>query len=91
MAFYELTKTGGWWDYKQQGLQYDAFGNFNYGATAAALGLPYYVVQNAAGLYQGDPSTGRGIPLLLWPYGDDPAGANQILAGYAYAINGCFW
>jgi len=37
--FYGLVKTDGSWDYKQYGNEYRAFGNFNYGATGAALGF----------------------------------------------------
>jgi RHS repeat-associated protein len=32
-------KTNGVWDYKTQGIQYDDFGNFNYGATGAVFGF----------------------------------------------------
>lgn len=28
------------WNYKTQGRQYDAAGNFNYGATGAEAGIP---------------------------------------------------
>ncbi len=39
--FYNQVKNGGDWDYKQQakrdGKNYEAFGNFNFGATALAL------------------------------------------------------
>ena len=85
LAFFMLTRTGGLWDYKQQDpTLYDDFGNFNCGATAAAMGFPYYIVQNVAGLYQGNKSTGSGIPFLQWPYGDDIRGAQQIQAGYDY-------
>ena len=53
--FHDQVQTGGPWDYKQWGLhypppsgssfgtyQYDNFGNFNYGATAAAMGAPLW-------------------------------------------------
>jgi type VI secretion system secreted protein VgrG len=90
LAFLQLAGPGGLWDYKQQGfVQYDAFGNFNYGATAAAMGFPYYIVQNVAGLTQSNRSTGSGIPFIQWPYGDDIAGAQQVQAGYAYVKNKC--
>ncbi len=42
-------RPGGAWDYKRQGT-YEEFGNFDFGATAAALGVPYYIGQNGAGL-----------------------------------------
>jgi RHS repeat-associated protein len=84
-----LMKRGGPWDYRtNQGQQYDAFGNFNYGAIAAQMGLPYYVAQNLAGYYQGE-GPGNGTLLLSWPYGDDLAGALQIQAGYDYVADNC--
>lgn len=84
-----LMRRGGPWDYRtNQGQQYDAFGNFNYGAIAAQMGLPYYVAQNLAGYYQGEP-TGQGTLLFVWPYGDDLAGALQIQAGYDYVADQC--
>src|SRR4029450_7587666 len=32
------------WDYKRRGGQYEAFGNFNYGATGAAAGIPDWML-----------------------------------------------
>lgn len=85
LAFLKIAGHGGVWDYRTtQGQQYDDFGNFNYGATAAAMGFPYDVVQNVAGYAQGDSSTGSGTPLWKWPYGDDLPGEVQIQAGYDY-------
>ena len=43
-------RPGGEWDYKRRGDKFEEFGNFNFGATAAALGLPYGVSQRGAGL-----------------------------------------
>jgi hypothetical protein len=84
-----LMRRGGPWDYRtNQGQQYDDFGNFNFGAIAAQMGLSYYVTQNLAGYYQGGPP-GQGTLLLEWPYGDDPAGALQIQAGYDYVADQC--
>jgi RHS repeat-associated protein len=89
LAAANLMRRRGDWDYRtNQGQQYDDFGNFNYGAIAATMGLPYYVTQNLAGLYQGN-SPGSGTPLNIWPYGDDVAGALQIQAGYDYATGQC--
>jgi hypothetical protein len=77
------------WDYRtNQGQQYDDFGNFKYGAIAATMGLPYYITQNLAGLYQGSPP-GSGSLFNEWPYGDDAEGALQIQAGYDYATDQC--
>jgi len=84
-----LMRRGGPWDYRTNlGQQYDDFGNFNFGAISAEMGLPYYITQNLAGLYQGS-SSRNGVPLLSWPYGDDLAGALQIQAGYDYVADHC--
>jgi len=37
--FYSKVRNRGEWDYKQQGRQYEALGNFNYGACGTAAGL----------------------------------------------------
>ena len=96
-AFKLMVKEGGPWDYKNQpsmkaNPQYDAFGNFNYGATGTALGLDSYTLQNEAGRAQkpgtggkgklgrfGDPKSG--IP----PYGDRPVDNYWIKQGIEYA------
>jgi hypothetical protein len=84
-----LMKRRGPWDYRtNQGQQYDDFGNFNFGAIAAEMGLPYYLTQNLAGYYQGE-GPGSGVLFLSWPYGDDEAGALQIQAGYDYVADQC--
>jgi hypothetical protein len=92
IAFYQNVRNYGPWDYKRKGSQYEDFGNFNFGATAAAMGWPYYIGQNGAGIYQqlaGAAAAGQGTPFLSWPYGDDPADAKQIQAGYNYYNNHC--
>ncbi len=82
-----LMKRRGAWDYRTNlGQKYDDFGNFNFGAISAEMGLPYYVTQNLAGYYQGN-GPGNGVLLLSWPYGEDTAGALQIQAGYNYVAN----
>lgn len=93
-ALYTNVSSYGDWDYKRQGVgsQYEAFGNFNYGAVTAAMGMPYYIAQNGAGVYQqwkGAAGAGTGTPLVRWPYGDDARDAKQIQAGQAYAKCGC--
>jgi RHS repeat-associated protein len=87
VALYELVRNRGVWDYKRQGRQYEDFGNFNYGAVTAAMGIPSYIAQNAAGIYQqtrGAASAAQGIPIFKWPYGDDVADAVQIERGRQY-------
>lgn len=50
--FYSMVRNGGAWDYKQRGRQYQDFGNYNYGATGKAHGLPDWVLLRAAGWAQ---------------------------------------
>jgi len=92
------------WDYKQQGWTltdtgqlgpspFQDFGNFNFGATGAAWGIPLNVLQRGAGYAQG--KAGTSTPEWgKWyqgpPYGDDPADQAQIAAGYQYYQNGCY-
>lgn len=85
----KLAGHGGVWDYNTtRGPQFDAFGNFNFGAVAAAMGIPYYVAQNAAGWIDGSGQS-AGILFLKWPYGDDTYGANLIRQGYSYVLISC--
>jgi hypothetical protein len=90
--FYDQVKNGAPWDYKQQGAQYENFGNFNYGMTAAAAGIPEDVALRAAGWEQERAGTSRdewGNPTDLGgSYGDDPADQQQIRDGYAYHESG---
>lgn len=90
--FKSMVETDGPWDYKQQGKQYEDFGNFNYGATGKGLGIPEGVLLRQAGKYQqkmktskpewGDPGNGfwGGTP----PYGDDPDDQAMIKEGFKY-------
>ncbi|WP_197076410.1 polymorphic toxin type 44 domain-containing protein [Luteimonas sp. FCS-9] len=86
--FYEQVKGRAEWDYKQQGAQYENFGNFHYGVVAAAMGIPEDVALRAAGYAQTQADTSRdewGNPYDLGgSYGDDPADQQQIKDGYDY-------
>ena len=85
----------GKWDDKRHGAS-EGQGNFNYGASAAALGLPKEVALRGAGLAQRfgaawDAMTGMPVEDLRWragwltsPYGDDPRDQPPISAGYDY-------
>ena len=42
-------RTGKSWDYKQLGSEYENFGNFNYGATGAAVGFSLRILKREAG------------------------------------------
>lgn len=68
-------------------------GNFSYGATAAALGVPKEVALRAAGVVQRLGNVGRAlngklpinsVGLFQAPYGDDPRDQVPIAEGYAY-------
>lgn len=80
------------WDYKNvdelKGTErIEDFGNFNYGVTGAALGIPDWMLHAAAGDKQiedhpNDPkqTTNR----WTYPYGDDPRDAAMIRRGIEY-------
>jgi hypothetical protein len=92
--FRNQVKNKGPWDYKQQGPQYQDFGNFNFGATGLATKLfGETVLLEEAGRAQVAAGTSRpewgypsslGHPLGKPPYGDDPADQVQIKNGFAY-------
>jgi RHS repeat-associated protein len=92
--FYNQVRNKGPWDYKQQGRQYQDFGNFNFGATGLATGLfGETMLLQEAGRAQVKAGTSKpewGYPPSLRhprgqpPYGDDPADQQQIKNGFAY-------
>jgi len=76
------------WDFKRRGPEYENYGNFNYGATGSALGVPSEVLVRTAGWYQqkhGDAKSGEGH---WWDregaYGDDPKDQFWIKLGISY-------
>ncbi|MHB9000599.1 MAG: IPT/TIG domain-containing protein [Thermoanaerobaculia bacterium] len=84
--WFNQVRNKGPWDYKQQGSSYEEFGNFNYGATGAALGLPEQVILRGAGWanQKADPKGRKGLPGRWWskePYGDDPQDQKWIKEG----------
>jgi hypothetical protein len=100
--FYNQVKTGGPWDYNQYNQypgEYEDFGNFNYGATGAAVGISNEVLQRGAGAYQvwtdiqrafkGKSRIGTGSPFGPFPFGDDPLDQVQIMNGISYYQGGC--
>ena len=87
IEFYRAVKNNGKWDYKQQGSQYQDFGNFNFGVTGRAAHFPEETLLRGAGWAQED----AGTSLPEWghwdgsaPYGDDPADQEQIKEGFKY-------
>ncbi len=87
--FKDQVNSGKPWDYKnvqevKGSERIEDFGNFNYGATGAALGVPDWMLYAAAGDKQlkdhpNDPeqTTSR----WSYPYGDDPRDAEMIRRG----------
>lgn len=92
--FRDQVRNKGPWDYKQHGREYQRFGNFNYGATGRALGLPSSILLREAGRAQqeaGTSSPGWGQPgprLNPWggtgSFGDDPEDQYWIKEGIKY-------
>lgn len=84
---YNQVRNKGPWDYKQIDPKYTDFGNFNFGATFTAFGIPDTVSLRGAGWanQKADPTrTNLGHPLGASPFGDDPADQAQITAGQEY-------
>ena len=99
--FKDQVRNKGPWDYKQQGKEYQNFGNFNYGATGSAFGFPKGTLCREAGRAQiaagtsksewGDPSK-RWNP-FIWgsgSYGDDPVDQYWIKQGINYYECECY-
>ena len=89
ITWFLLVKNKGHWDYKQQDSIYEDFGNFNYGATGTAMGIPPDILLRGAGWasIKADPNRRRiyGTPFGDKPYGDDPRDAFWIIQGINYA------
>jgi hypothetical protein len=85
---------GGDWDYKRKfGSQYDAFGNFNFGAAFAAAGYTKCEVLRGGAAYHyyfGTPNPNDlGTPFGSYPYGNTLKKEDEIKAGYDYVAMGC--
>ncbi|MBW3571959.1 MAG: type IV secretion protein Rhs [Gemmatimonadetes bacterium] len=88
-----MVKNGGPWDYKQRGSKYEAFGNFNYGATGSAAGFSSIILYLAAGAAQvraGTSDPAWSTPDGDFPYGDDPNDQLFISRGIGYYRAGCY-
>lgn len=86
--FYQQVRNRGRWDYKQQRRDLANFGNFNYGATGFAAGIPEKMLYMAAGFAQGRAGTSQpqwGTWYGELPYGDDPQDQFWIKQGIDYA------
>jgi len=86
-----VTAGGGPWDYKyyhgQPHPEYDNFGNFNYGATGGAMGIPLNILLRGAGFAKSRllPNDPYGNPLGRYPYGNQPDKQQQIINGYNFS------
>ena len=89
---------GGDWDYKRKGtayVDYDPFGNFNYGATGLAAGYSASTLFRMSGWAAEKWDEGRsGKPdplraLFGEPYSENPDDRANILAGMQYYNNAC--
>ena len=86
VEFYNAVRNKGEWDYKQYGQAYEDFGNFNFGATGAAI-FPAQILKRGAGWAQSKAGTSKkewGKWFLSSPYGDDPRDQVQIQKGIDY-------
>ncbi|MGY2180835.1 polymorphic toxin type 44 domain-containing protein [Pseudomonas agarici] len=86
--FYTQVRNRGPWDYKKTSSEYEAFGNFNYGATGTAAGFSEGVLLRAAGFAQNRAGTSTEEFGTWWgqaPFGDDPADQRWIKEGIRYA------
>jgi len=94
IGFAELVMPGGAWDYNgvnNQFPQYEAGGNFNYGATGRAMGFDASTLLTAAGVVQlitGPRSLSNGLP-GVGSNGDFPEDQENIQAGINY-FNNCY-
>jgi len=90
--FYSQVNNLGPQDYKQKNAAYEPFGNFNYGAMGAAMGVNLELLLRAAGRNQMQKATYRPSFGSYWkgpPFGDDPHDQMLIRAGYDYYKRGC--
>lgn len=82
--WYNAVRNNERWDYKQQGSRYQDFGNYNFGLTGSALGIPPGVLRRGAGWAQDQAGTRNPAWGTEWggsPYGDDPADQRWINEG----------
>ncbi len=75
------------WDYKRNDPAFEDFGNYNYGYTGEAQGIPARVLYDAAGLVQLKNETSSLD--YFWSNWDDPKDQEQIKRGISDRRNGC--
>lgn len=91
-VLYENVRNKGPMDFKQQGSEYEDFGNFNFGVVGRSAGISEAILKRGAGWAQHRAGTNKekdGHYLGGAPYGDDPEDQAQIDAGIRYHDLGC--
>jgi RHS repeat-associated protein len=89
VAWVNKVREHGEWDFKDKyGRKYENYGNFAYGVTGTAQGIPREILLRAAGLVQILTLTSK--PNWDWPwgdspYGDEPTDQDQIRNGIDWA------
>lgn len=86
--FYKMVKNRAPWDYKQYNRAWANFGNFDYGATGTAAGIPAEILLMGGGFAQSRAGTSKaewGHWYEKSPYGDDPKDQYWIKQGIDYA------
>jgi hypothetical protein len=89
MTYKELldsVRNNGQWDYKRQNRNFAGLGNFNYGATGRAMGIPETALKAGAGGYQ--IINGTSSWDFIGSYGDDPADQDSIQNSIDYYDEG---
>ena len=92
--FRQIVPKGAPWDYKRLDPKWEAFGNFNYGATGREIGFPTAILDQEAGRAQlrdrttqsewGQPGPHLAPFLGAGSYGDDPVDQFWIEEGARY-------
>jgi hypothetical protein len=79
------------WNYNALDPKYDDAGNFTFGATGKALGLPASAIMWGGGLKKNYDywSKGEPNPYFSFPYTNAPHKMLMIAQGIQYAQNGC--
>ncbi|CAA6816961.1 MAG: Unknown protein [uncultured Sulfurovum sp.] len=90
MLLYKFTKNGSLLDFKQEGKEYQDYGNFAFGAVGSSLDIDDAILLRGAGWAQtraGTSKSNYGTPYGFSPYGDDPRDQKYIKYGINYYRN----
>jgi RHS repeat-associated protein len=91
MWFHNVCCWSSLWGYQSQGVQYDDFGNFNYGATGIALGIPRPLLLGFAGIVKNFNYWEKGQLNPYWSkaWMNATSKTKMIDQGITHAKNGC--